>query len=491
MAGIGFELNRLANKDNISGVVAALFHSAFATAGPWLFTVIALAIITYLYGAATDVPADASLLVGYGANYNLELLHFRGIIVYNFSFTLVLSAPIFMVMTRYLADQIHVKDVTAAPAVLFETLTLTFLFNLPVGIFFYFIYFDLPLELRLVAFANMFLIASTWLLAVFLTALKDYVAITWAFLVGLTLAVGISYFISTDYHATGMLIGFNIGLAVIVFWLAARILAEYPYKLTANFSLKPYFKRYWELMLIGFFYNAAIWIDKWIMWFAPEATLLMPSKMRFYPDYDSAMFLAYLAMVPSFAVFVFNVETQFFTHYRRFYRQILEHASLKQIRKLHQKVNQSVSEGTRNLVLIQGAICLVAILLAPQIFDALNIFFLQLGMFRLGVLGVFFHGLLLFGTIILQYFDCRKAIMWIYAYFFASNAVFTLLIMLFWGFQWYGYGYFMSACSSFILGAIVLFNHLRELQYHSFITNNNSVKSHIETTATQRHDVVY
>lgn len=474
MAGIGFELNRLASKDDIKGIVSAFLHSAFATAGPWLFTVIALAIITLLYG---------------GESGNIELLTFRGIIVYNFSFSLVMSAPIFMIMTRYLADQIHVKDVTAAPSVMMETMILTFLLQLPVAIFFYGFYFKLPIELRLIGFANMFLVAATWLLAVFMTALKDYTAVTWAYVIGLAVGIVFAYFFD-DYGALGMLLGFSIGLAIIVFWLAARILAEYPYRLTKSFALKPYFHRYWELALAGFFYNAAIWVDKWIMWFAPEATLL-PSNIRFYPEYDSAMFLATMTLVPSFALFVFNVETQFFHHYRRFYTNILEHASLKRIRHFHAKINESIYEGARNLIFMQGVVCLLAILLAPQILEAINTFFMQLGIFRLGVLGAFFHALLLFETIILQYFDCRKSIMWTYAYFFLSNTFFTIFVMIAYGFEFYGYGYFLSAMSSFVLGAYVLFRHVRILPYHAFITNNNSVQLKTATTATDRHHEVW
>src|ERR1700761_6407140 len=125
MAGIGFELNKLAKRDDLMGIAGAYLHSAFAIAGPWLFTVIALAVTTYLYGGSSGE----------------ELLNFRGVIVYNFSFSLVLSAPVYYVMTRYLADQIHVKNVTTAPTVMLESMILVFGFNLLVAIFFYGIYF--------------------------------------------------------------------------------------------------------------------------------------------------------------------------------------------------------------------------------------------------------------------------------------------------------------------------------------------------------------
>ena len=42
MAGIGFVLQKLASKDDLMGIFRAYFHSAMASTGPWLFTVLAL-----------------------------------------------------------------------------------------------------------------------------------------------------------------------------------------------------------------------------------------------------------------------------------------------------------------------------------------------------------------------------------------------------------------------------------------------------------------
>lgn len=457
MAGIGFELNKLARRDDLMGIAGAYVHSAFAIAGPWLFTVIALAFTSYFYGGTDSV----------------ELMNFRGVIVYNFSFSLALSAPVYMIMTRYLADQIHVKNVTTTPTVMLESMMMVFGANLLVAIFFYGFYFNMPLELRLAGFSNMFLIAGVWLLSVYLTALKDFSAVTWTFIIGMVIAVISAEYLG-DRKAAGMVAGYNIGLAVIVFILAARIFAEYPYQLTTNFAIKPYWKKYWELAVGGFFYNAALWVDKWIMWFAPEAVEL-DTKMRFYPDYDSAMFLAAMSIMPSIALFVFSIETNFFHHYRRFYGNILAHASLRRIRQFHAKIMEAIIEGGRNLMVLQGVVAFLFILLAPQIFEKMGMFFVQLGMFRLGVLGAFFQVLVLFASIILAYFDCRRDNMRIFVFYFISNALLTTLFMQ-WGYQYYGYGFFLSSTLTFALAAGILFAHVRKLPYHAFITNNNSVK---------------
>ena len=457
MAGIGFELNKMARRDDLMGIAGAYLHSAFAIAGPWLFTVIALAITTYLYGGSQGV----------------ELMNFRAVIVYNFSFSLVLAAPVFMVMTRYLADQIHVKNVTAAPTVMLESMILVMLANLVIAVFFYAFYFDMSIGLRLAAFANMFLIASVWLLGVYLTALKDFSSVTWTFIIGMAIAVFCADYFGNG-HAAAMVAGYNVGLAVIVFMLAARIFAEYPYKLTHQFALKPFWNKYWELAVGGLFYNAALWVDKWLMWYAPEAVEL-PTRMRFYPDYDAAMFMAAMTILPSLALFVFAVETNFFHHYRRFYGNILAHASMRRIRQHHSAIMESIVEGGRNLMLLQGVIAFLVILLAPQIVQWFHMFFAQLHIFRLGVLGSFFQVLLLFATIILAYFDCRRYNMWIFIFYFVSNTILTLVFLQY-GFPYYGYGFFLASAITFFLAAWVLFAHVRKLPYHAFLTNNNSVK---------------
>lgn len=471
MAGIGFELNKLAKRDDLMGIAAAYLHSAFAIAGPWLFTVIALAVTTYLYGS------DSST----------EILNFRSVIVYNFSVSLVLSAPIFMIMTRYLADHIHVKDVTTTPTVMLESMIIANLFCLPIGIIWYGFVFEMDTGLRLAAFANLFLIATVWLLAVYLTALKDFAAVTRAFIIGMIIAVLVTEFYGNGV-ASRMVASYCVGLTVIIFLLTARIFAEYPYRLTNEFALKPFWSKYWELAVGGLFYNAALWVDKWIMWFAPEAAVL-DTKMRFYPDYDSAMFMAAMTILPALALFVFSVETNFFHHYRRFYGNILAHASLRRIRQFHSNIIESILEGGRNLAMMQGAICFITILLAPKLFDMLHMFYLQLGIFRLGALGTFFQALLLFSSIILQYFDCRKANMWIFIFYFATNTIFTLITLQL-GFEFYGYGFFLASCLSFLVAAVVLFNHVKKLPYHAFITNNNSVQvPSVQTTADYYDDL--
>jgi uncharacterized membrane protein len=460
MAGIGFVLQKLTNKDDLLGVARAMGHSAIASTGPWLATVLSLALITLLFSEHYS---------------SANLINFRVIVIYNFGFSLLFSGPIYMVITRYLADNIHLKNVTDTPSVMFESLVQLYLILIPIALFFYFGYFILDLPMRLSAAANLFLIAPIWVLAVYVTALKDFKSVSWSFFIGLTISVLCALYFKNDYGSVGLLNGYNIGLAYIVFALVAKVFAEYPYKLVRITQMRLFFRRYWELAACALFYNGGMWIDKWLMWyFAPEA-IELESKMRMYPDYDSAMFLAYLTIVPSIALFMFSVETNFFLHYKKFYYDILEHKPLKRIRENHDEIIGSIISSARNFLIVQGTFSLVVILTAAQLFAFFNINYLQIGIFRIGVLGAFFQVLMLHIFIILSYFDCRRANMIIQLVFLISNILFTMASIRM-GFPYYGFGFFLASLLAFVISAIALFKHIQRLPYHAFITNNNSLR---------------
>ncbi|MBM3788726.1 MAG: hypothetical protein FJW35_00075 [Acidobacteria bacterium] len=459
MAGIGFELRKLTRRDDLLGVLQGTAHSALASTGPWLFTIVALAGI---------------VLIGSNFVSREESFTFQLIVIYNFAFSLVMSAPVVLLITRLLADSIYVKQVERAPALFLFSLIVLFASQLLLVAPFYLLYVDLDAGARLAAMANFFLVTGVWVASVFLTALKDYRSVSASFAVGVTASLIGCAFLASRANVTGMLLGFNIGLAIIVFALAARIFAEYPYPVTGPLRWRMNAGRYWELALGGFIYNLAIWIDKWVMWLAPERKVL-PSGMVSYPDYDSGMFLAYLSIVPAMAVFVFGVETDFFEKYLRFYREIQRHASYEAIRKYHGAIIRSLLRSMRNLSVLQGSICMVTILLAPMIFDLLGLSFTQIGIFRFGVLGALFHVLFLFTTIILSYFDLRRAALLLQLVFLSTNALFTWWSLQM-GFAWYGYGYLLAAVVTFAVALLAAVHFIGRLPYQTFVRTNLSVQ---------------
>jgi uncharacterized membrane protein len=123
---------------------------------------------------------------------------------------------------------------------------------------------------------------------------------------------------------------------------------------------------------------------------------------------------------------------------------------------------------------VQGAICVTAIFLAPSIFDAVQANFAQLGIFRIATLGALFHAGFLFLTILLSYFDLRTETLWLQILFCAANGGFTLLARHA-GFAFYGYGYFLASVLSFTAAFFVIARHMGRLPYQTFVLNNTSV----------------
>jgi uncharacterized membrane protein len=459
MSGFGFILRKFYKQDNLSGFLMVCFHSAIASTGPWLFTVIALATIGIIGKGLVTLPV---------------LMDFRTILIYNFAFSLVVSGPVFMVATRYLADCIHNRDVSPATGMLVGALSLIWGIELCIAGIFYFAYANLTFAMAVSAIINFLLVSAVWLVSIFVSALKNYKLTTYAFLFGMVVAVFASVQFALPYGAAGMLNGFSMGLMIIISLLTANILAEYPYSFIKPFGFMQYFKKYPELALSGIIYNIAIWADKWIMWFAPEA-MKLKSGLVIYPDYDSAMFIAYLTTIPAMAMFFFNTETNFFEKYLRFHRDIQQKSSYAKIQQNHEAVTRSILGSAGYFFLLQGSIALLGVLMAPEIIKLLNGNYMQIGILRFGLLGAMFQILTLLLLVLLSYFDNRRASLYIQLAFMVMNVLFTLGSM-YAGFSYYGYGYFMASFITFIIAAIVTVQYVAKLPYHTFVTTNSSVR---------------
>ncbi len=388
MAGIGFELRKLARRDDLMGVVASLTHASVVSTGPWIMTVLAL--------GAIDI-------IGINWLDQEEMKVFRIIVIYNFGFSLVAAGPLMMIATRYLADRIYEKKVTETPGMLIGGF-IVLLVQIPVVGWFYGYYAALDPAVRVAAIANYFVISFIWYVGIFLSALRDFRSITIGFAIGMSSAFALTVLLGGRWGAAGMLTGFSLGLTLLLSLEVARVLVEFPYGFIRPFAFLRAARKYWELTLGALFYNLAVWIDKWLMWTLPDRDEIA-AVMISYPLYDSTMFLAYLTVIPAIAVFVLSVETDFFERYQNFYKDVSGHAPWRKLGEDHQEILLSLSRGLRNVVVFQGCITAFVVLSAPKILSLIGVNLIGLGMFRLGVIGSFFHVLMAFVTVVLAYFD--------------------------------------------------------------------------------------
>eukprot|EP00831_Metopus_contortus_P081901 TRINITY_DN8730_c0_g1_i4.p1 TRINITY_DN8730_c0_g1~~TRINITY_DN8730_c0_g1_i4.p1 ORF type:complete len:172 (-),score=27.14 TRINITY_DN8730_c0_g1_i4:98-613(-) len=140
MAGIGFVLRKLSQQDNLIGFVRAYFNSAILATGPWIFTIIAFwAIIS---SSSTFLPES-------------DMLNFKIIVVYNFSFSAVFCGLVTLVSTRYIADCIFEKNTQPIPGMLIWTIVISLLAQTPMAVWFYFFHSNMNWRLGSVSYTHL------------------------------------------------------------------------------------------------------------------------------------------------------------------------------------------------------------------------------------------------------------------------------------------------------------------------------------------------
>ncbi|NOX97251.1 MAG: exopolysaccharide Pel transporter PelG [Nitrospirae bacterium] len=449
MAGIGFRLRNLLKEETYLSDITAHLYSAVIAAGPWIFSIISLAAITTF-----SIPLLSKS----------ELALFRATMVYTFIFSLVINGMLQLLISKFIADRFYLRDPTLGT-------TLTGTICLTAGISFVsatvFYLFSNVSPLYKVAAIGLFVTMSClWLVMSFLSVLRDYKTISFAFLEGNIIGLGTAMILGRHFRLEGWLIGFSLGQATILFVLIYQVLRETGWQESNFWDFYRYFKLFPQLVFIGLFYSLAIWVDKWILWFSPQGYAVWSLFRTHYP-YDSAMFLAYLTVVPTLGVFLLKVETSFYEKFRGYYDAILDRAGLKELEMMIEEIKSSLRESFGTLLRIQGLITILAILFAPKILRLIGWSPLQLGIFRLGTFGSFFHIMALITIIILCYFEFWKAALLVTGTFLVTNTLFTLITLKL-GPAYYGLGYAVSSLLTFIVAVTVLWHNLKSLNYRTF-----------------------
>lgn len=455
MAGIAFTLRELVRRDDLYSVTRGYLLAGLISTGPWLFTIIALLIVEMAASGAAGAEA---------------VTQFRSVIVYNFAFSLVLSGPIVWVTTRYVADCVYNNNLTPVPGTLFISLGAVTLSSLLIAGPYYFFGTDLPAMVKVLAVMNYMLVASTWVVGVFLSVLRGYLLYAVTFCLGIMGAASVASLLNPIFGVMGLLSGFNLGLSVVLFSLLGRVLIAFPYDFRRPVGFANYFHRYWDLALFGFVGALTLWVDKWVMWFAPEASLT-DIGMRFFYDYDNAMFLVYLSVIPSLTYLFLSVETGLDEKVRRYLRAANGEATRAELEVERKEVSNFVNERLRTIIVIQGTVSVLIAFFAPDILVYLGASYSQTGIFRLGVLAAFFHVQIIFVVAILTYLDIRRINLMLQIVFVVLSAVGTLLTLQS-GYSTYGLGYLAAAIIVWVLAYAYMQRVLRDLLFYTFVVVN-------------------
>ena len=459
MAGIGFELRRLGNRGDLTGAFASIGYGAVVAAGPWLLTIIALGMIGLISGAFISTNILAS---------------FRVTIVYAFAISLIVTAPTAIVCTRLLSDALYLRAPGDSTTILIGGLLGASISNAIVTALLYFVVFMLPMDLAFPAIVTTVLVSMLWIAITYCGATYDHVSIGIAFLLGIIFSL-LGSLITAAHISTApsMVWGYNLGLTITLFFLLGRIFKTYPFRVqTFSLMLRKIHagtKRYWLIAMGAFLGALGLWIDKWIVWSSHFGQVTIEG-LPHSPSYDSAMFIAYISIVPSLAAFVIYLETDFFEHYARYMNNTLGHATLAKIEEAGEQLRIATIRTINNIILLQVSLCAFLIVFAPPLIDLLDMRYSQIGIFRLGIAATVFHFIFLTCSAIILFLDLRQTYFTFQLIFLILSACLTSFFLTL-GPTYLGYGYLVTCCICGTIAYIVMTTCLRRINYYIFVAS--------------------
>ncbi len=453
MAGIGFELRKLLERDSYLGLLQAYGYAGIISSGPWILSILGVLLIG-LFSASRVVP-------------DTLVVQFLVTVTWIMAASLILTGLLQLLFTRFIADRLFEGRKRVVLANLMGALALTTLCaGVPATLVLWLLFEESPLY-ELSALGSFVVLCDIWILVIFLSGMKAYRLILGVFLLGYGVTVGAAMAL-TPLKLEGLMLGFFIGQSVLFFATLALVLRHYPGREFVAWDFLDRRQAHYSLALTGLAYNLGIWADKLVFWLNPATSEPVIGPLRASVIYDIPIFLAYLSIIPGMAVFLVRMETDFAEIYDRFYRSVREGDTLEHIRRYKRQMVLTVRQGIYEIFKVQGLTVVVLLMGGPVILDILGISRLYLPLFNVDLIGVGVQVLLLSILNVLFYLDLLGIALALCLLFLASNLGLTWLTLQL-GPQFYGLGFAGAVVLTSLIGLALLSRQLRRLEYETFM----------------------
>lgn len=384
MAGIGWKLERMIERDTFGSSLAAMLTGAAVTSGPWLLTT-ALLVLMRISAVASGVT---------------EVTSAEQVITIVYAVAIVASAPIDIVLTRFSADCAYERRCERIAAPLCRGLAFILIGFTALGGAAMFAA-GFALELAVPGAILVAVVGAQWLLLSAAGGLSSPGIILRAFALGAPVSA-LSWLAIVNplgLGPLGYLLGFAAGQLVTLGVLLRGVLRALPESHDPSASLLAATRDYLTLALAALAFNAGLWIDKLVV--------LAIGGAGVASRYAALAAVAWLSIVPACAFLFVAVETAFHRRFHGFYNALHEGRSLESLRERMAALATQVSRTLTQTVSVQACVTAVCLLAIPGVVVRLHLgsasdvtsLYLVLGA---GLQVVTFAALLL-----LYYFDFR------------------------------------------------------------------------------------
>ncbi len=351
MAGIGFELRRVIGKGGLSRSLGAALSGILIVAGPWLMTILSFFFIRSVFARSLASSADL----------------FQVAVIYSYALSISLFSGFHHHFTRIVADLIWEDRHTEASAWLVRFGLTAAALSVALGGTAMAV---APLYLgggalafRIACVVLFTAVNVMWVVMLFVSLLRRYVAILAIFAAGMVASVFLVAAWGGRWGAAGALFGYATGHALTTAGLLALSFSRYPPS-AINGAWKfamGYAYRYRALILSGFLFYLGQWSDKFVFW-AFRGSVVAGTPFRLYEAYDVPVYVAGLSIIPGLVYFVIYSETEIYASIRRFLSS-LSRDTLVRISEAKNNLGTDLRRELRDQTLFQLTFTFLAMLL--------------------------------------------------------------------------------------------------------------------------------
>jgi uncharacterized membrane protein len=455
MAGIGFELRKLLEKDSYFGIFQAYVYAGIISSGPWVLSIVGILFVGFL-SIGVVFP-------------HVAIVQFQVSVTYLILTSLILTGFIQLGFTRYIADCLFKKlDKQVLPNFNGMLLIVTSISGVLGTLAIFFLFSGMSVTYRMLMLSGFVILCAIWVATIFLSGMKQYKEIVILFAIGYSVTV-MGALLLRSRGMEGLLLGFVIGHFVLLFGMITLTLRTFPMEeVTISFDFLRTGAMYTSLVWAGFIYNLAVWADKLIFWFYPDTSQNIIGLLRASLIYDFPIFLAYLAIIPGMAVFLVRIETDFVEYYEKFYDAVRGGGSLDHIETMRDNMLFTVRQGLYEIMKIQAIAVLLVFVLGEKLLGWLGISTLYLPLLDVDVVAAGLQVVLLGVLNVFFYLDKRRIVLFLCLLFLISNIALTSLT-LYLGAYYYGYGFALSLLITVLTGMYLLTRKLDLLEYETFM----------------------
>lgn len=397
MAGIGFELKKIYGRNTLTANLWGTLYATMLTIGPTILSAMLMLVLNTLL-------SQMGLTV-------LEGRFFISSTTYAFLSALLITSFFSTPVSRYIADCVFLREESEIFPSAFGVLTFTTAISgivmalLCAGMYFY--SQNMVRISYLVAYYLLgVLVTDAYTLMNYASALKHYRMLTFGFVLGLVLAVGVYLLCAVRLGVevmTSACIALGVCFFVVIFVLVLQCARTFGAPRGRYFAFLPYFRQYPMLAAGNLSYMLGLYCSTIIYWWFSELGEQV-SIFRTAPSFDLAMFLAFMVNVPSLVIFVVKVETAF---YEKFvvYISALNNGTLYMIEKEHDVMTRALMQELFFVYEVQLIITVVLVCLVSVFFPYLDASLQMLHMFVMLSLGICTVFCMYFTIVVFYYFS--------------------------------------------------------------------------------------